>query len=170
MSVRLLGCQSDICSFTIQTLPAPYYCLSSTFSFIYFPPPHFVSCSSLSSSRPPILPSSRLSSALVAVHTRERQTGPLAAAQTGSSVRLCRCVSGPKEQEGDLQHYLHSFKLHQATRRPFFFYDCNMRYLTYRRHKAQQTRGSGETCARRHAHTYVTGESWMARSWRQMYV
>ncbi len=52
VSVRLLHRQSDIHSFTIQTLSSPYYCLPSTFSFI-FP---LVSVPLLSSRLPSSLP------------------------------------------------------------------------------------------------------------------
>lgn len=152
MSVRLLRCHSDIYSFTIQTLSPPYYCLSSTFFF------HLSSCF-CSSLVPLVFP-------LVILCTYERQTPAFGSHSNRGSSVLCVCV-GAKEQRGDLRHYLYSFKLHQATYRPFF-YDCNMRYLTYHCHKVQQTQGSGEL-AHTDRHTYVTEESrrW---SWRQMYV
>lgn len=121
----LLICNSDTLYSLLLSFTHTSFHLSSSF------------CSSLVLSTAvlsPIFP-------LVMLCTFERQTGPLAATQTGSSVCLCWCVSGERA-EGDLWHYLYSFKLHQATYRPFF-YDCNMRYLTYHCHKVQQTRGRG---------------------------
>lgn len=52
VSVRLLCSQSDISSFTIQTLSAPYYRLSSTFSFISLLIPLLLWSSCLLSSLP----------------------------------------------------------------------------------------------------------------------
>ena len=126
-----------------------FFSLLLSFSHLYF---HLSSgfrpSLVLSSSRPP---SSLLSLfPPVVLCTCERPTGPLAATQ-----RWIECVSvlvrvrlkSKGGGGGDLWHYLYSFKLHQATCRPLF-YGCNMRYLTYRCHKAQQTRGRGTSTQR----------------------
>lgn len=67
--------------------------------------------------------------------------------------RVCVCPPAcqVKEQGGDLQLYLYSFILHQASCRPSF-YDCHIRYLTYHCHKAQQTQGRGNCTCTQHAY------------------
>lgn len=88
VSVRLLRCRSDIYSFTIQTLSTPYYCLSSTFSFIFL----LVSVPLLS----PCLPSSLLSSLLsFCVHMKGRQ----GLWQPLKQDRVCVCAGACQAKE-----------------------------------------------------------------------
>lgn len=155
VSVRLLCCQSDIHSFTIQTLSTSYYCLPSTFYFIFLLDPV------------PLLSSCLLSS-LPSCHFVYiwKASGAL-----GSSSNSIVCVS-PSLCVGPVEHRLicgitsTALKCIKLLPDPFF-YDFNMGYLTYHSHKVQQTQGSMNLHAETRRPANVTEESWWCR--RKMY-
>lgn len=139
-------CESDIYSFTIQTLFTPYYRLSPTSTSISLP----ISVLLLSS----CLLSSLLTTVLSFVHMGKSDRAFGSHSNKAHCVSVCCCMKAKISSITTLNCTI--------KQRTDLFYDCNMRYLANHCHKGAWSKES-------HIHAYVTERRWWW-SWRQMYV